>query len=364
MKPAVAKSQASAKPDQTKLDAFAGKMVRILNDAALAMMTSIGHRTGLFETMSGLESSSVSTIAKTAGLSERYVKEWLGAMVTGGIVEYDAANRTYSLPAEHAAFLTAAATPNNLSIPSQFISVLGAVEDHIVDCFRNGGGVPYERYKRFHEVMAEESSQTIGSVLIDSILPLVPDLKQRLENGVAVLDVGCGRGQTINLLANMFPKSSFTGYDISREAISTAKRDAKQAELKNVRFIVKDAAALKEKGKYDLITAFDSIHDQAHPQEVLQNIAGALKTDGVFLMQDIAGSSLLDNNMDHPLGPFCYTISCMHCMTVSLAQNGAGLGAMWGQERASEMLKHAGFDSIEIHSLPHDILNSYYVVRK
>jgi hypothetical protein len=132
----------------------------------------------------------------------------------------------------------------------------------------------------------------------------------------------------------------------------------------NVRFEVKDAATLDETSRYDLITTFDAIHDQARPAAVLEGIAGALKDDGVYLMQDIAGSSHLHNNMDHPLGPFLYTVSTMHCTTVSLAQGGEGLGTMWGEEKAKQMLAEAGFRSVEIRRLDHDIANTYYVVRK
>lgn len=110
--------------------------------------------------------------------------------------------------------------------------------------------------------------------------------------------------------------------------------------------------------------AFDAVHDQAEPAAVLAGIAGVLRPDGVYLMQDIAGSSHLHNNVDHPLGPFLYTISCMHRMTVSLAQNGEGLGAMWGEEKAKEMLGEAGFGELEVRRLPHDLQNSYYVARR
>jgi 2-polyprenyl-3-methyl-5-hydroxy-6-metoxy-1,4-benzoquinol methylase len=192
----------------------------------------------------------------------------------------------------------------------------------------------------------------------------MPGLAERLEEGATVLDVGCGRGQALSLMAETFPSSKFTGYDLSKEAIENAKSNAHSQKLSNARFEVQDVATLSENDKYDLITAFDSIHDQAHPTPVLANIAKALKPDGFFLMQDIAGSSQLEKNLNHPLGPFGYTISCMHCMSVSLAQNGDGLGAMWGEEKASEMLKNAGFKSIEINTLPHDILNSYFVIRK
>ena len=113
-----------------------------------------------------------------------------------------------------------------------------------------------------------------------------------------------------------------------------------------------------------MVTAFDAIHDQVQPASVLQEIAKALHPDGTFLMQDIAASSQVHKNVDHPVGPLLYTLSCMHCMTVSLAENGAGLGTMWGEELARSMLHEAGFTKIEVEKLPHDFLNIYYIIKK
>ena len=115
---------------------------------------------------------------------------------------------------------------------------------------------------------------------------------------------------------------------------------------------------------FDLITSFDAIHDQIKPLNVLKGIHRALKCDGVYLMQDIRGSSHVYKNVDHPIGTFIYTISTMHCMTVSLSQGGEGLGAMWGEEKAREYLEKADFKSIETNQLAHDIQNNWYVVRK
>ena len=348
--------------DQKKAEEFAGRMLEILNAGALAIMTSIGHRTGLFDAMSELPPSTSEQIASAAGLNERYVREWLGAMVVGGTVEHDAESGTYFLPPEHAAWLTRAATPNNIAVTTQFIPLMGSVEDGIVESFKVGGGLPYSAFPRFHEVMAEDSGQTVVAALTDAILPLVPGLTERLEEGMDVLDVGSGSGRALNLMARTFPNSRFTGYDISEEAIARAEAEAQG--LANVRFEIKDAATLDEKERYDLITTFDAIHDQAKPAAVLEGIARALKPDGVYLMQDIAGSSHVHNNMEHPLGPLLYTISTMHCMTVSLSQNGEGLGTMWGEEKAREMLHEAGFAKVEVKQLPHDFANSYYVVTK
>jgi len=190
-------------------------------------------------------------------------------MVVGGIVEHDPEDETYHLPPSNATFLTRAASPDNIAVTVQFIPLMGSVEDGIVESFRHGGGLPYSAFPRFHEVMAEDSGQTVVAALTDHILPLVPGLTERLKEGIDVLDVGCGSGRALNLLARRFPNSSFVGYDFSEEAIAHARAEAEGHGTKNVRFEVKDAAALEEEASYDLITTFDAVHDQAKPTKVL-----------------------------------------------------------------------------------------------
>jgi 2-polyprenyl-3-methyl-5-hydroxy-6-metoxy-1,4-benzoquinol methylase len=350
--------------DSAKAEAFGDRMVGMLNGAALALMTSIGHRTGLFDVMATMPPADSAKIAGEAGLCERYVREWLGAMVTGGVVEYDPAARAYALPAEHAAWLCREARPNNRAATAQWIGLLGGVEDAIVECFERGGGVPYASYGRFHAVMAEESDQTVVAALEDAILPVVPGLREALERGIEVLDVGCGSGRAVNRLARRFPESRFTGYDLLAEGVAAAKAEALSHGLRNTRFEVRDVSEIELAERFHLITAFDAIHDQARPEAVLAAIARALRPDGVFLMQDIAGTSCLERDAAHPLAPFLYTISCMHCMSVSLAQGGRGLGAMWGREVASRMLEAAGFAKPLLATLPHDPINQYYVARR
>ncbi|MBD2465850.1 methyltransferase domain-containing protein [Oscillatoria sp. FACHB-1407] len=348
----------------TQAEQFAERLLTILNSGALTLMTSIGHRTELFDTMAELPPSTSQAIADAAGLNERYVREWLGAMVTGQFVTYNPIDKTYTLPAEHAACLTRAATSDNIAPFAQYIPLLGSVEEQIIHCFYNGGGVPYSEFKRFHAVMAEDSGQTTVSALFDHVLPLIPGLTNALEQGIAVLDLGCGSGYALNKLARAFPNSQFTGYDFSEEAIAHAKGEAQLRKLSNIQFQVKDAATLDERDRYDLITTFDAIHDQAKPDIVLRNIYHALRSDGVYLMQDIHAASDVGGNLDHPAAPLLYTLSCMHCMTVSLAHGGMGLGAMWGQEQALHMLKDAGFTQVEVKRLAHDFQNDYYIVRK
>lgn len=350
--------------DPAKAEAFAGRMIDILNSGALTLMISIGHRTELFDTMAELSPSTSQQIADAAGLNERYVREWLGAMVTGGFVEYDSIAQTYVLPAEYAAFLTRAAESNNLALFAQFPPMLALVEDQIIDCFYEGGGVPYSAFKRFHAVMAEATHQGTVLPLVDGVLPLIPGLTEALQQGIDVLDVGCGSGGVLNKLAATFPNSRFTGYDFSGETIAAANAEAQRLKLRNVQFHIQDAATIEECDRYDLITTFDAIHDQAKPDQVLHNIYQALRPDGIYLMQEIRAATNVKDNLQHPLACYFYTVSCMHCMTVSLAYGGKGLGAMWGQETALRMLAEAGFKRVEIQQLPQDIVEDYYIVHK
>lgn len=360
-----ANSAETAQFDTARHEAFGERVVGMLNDAALAFMFSIGHRTGLLDTLRRLNRPATThEIADEAGLDERYVREWLGAMVTGRVIDYDPGTRSYRLPPEHAAWLTREATPNNLAAIMQFMSMFGKIEDHVLDCFHNGGGVPYERFERFHEIMAEESFQTIVSALDDHILPLVDGLVESLERGVDAVDVGCGRGLALMHLAKRFPNSRFVGYDFSPAAIDWANAEAQRRGLTNARFEVRDAARLDDERRFDVIFAFDAIHDQIDPHGMLAGIHRALKDDGLLLAQDIRTSSYVEKNVDHPVAPFLYTISTMHCMTVSLAHAGCGLGTCWGEELALRMFEEAGFTSVAVHTLDHDIMNNYYVCRK
>src|SRR5262245_2026894 len=352
--------------DAERAARFEARFVDVLNSGALCLMTSVGHRTGLFDAMANLPPSSDVQIAKAAALNERYVREWLGAMVAAGVVDLDPEVGLYTLPAEHASMLTRKSPAQNLGVFAQYIPLLGSVEDDIVACFRNGGGVPYGRYTRFHEVMAEDSGQSVLPALRDHILLLVPGLVERLESGIDVLDVGCGRGKALILMAGMFPKSRFMGFDLSPEAINWGRETAERHGVMNLGFEGRDLSDFHEtapRNGFDLITTFDAIHDQAKPMNVLKGIRRAIKPDGVFLAQDIKGSCHHHLNIDHPIGTLLYTVSCMHCMTVSLAQGGDGLGAMWGRETAERFFVEAGFSTVEVHELSHDIQNNYYVCR-
>jgi SAM-dependent methyltransferase len=346
------------------LEEFSTRYLEVLNHGALCLMISVGDRTGLFKALRSAGPCTSAQLARASGLNERYVREWLGAMTTGKIVEIE--NDHFVLPEAVSQLFANEEGTSNIAYLSQYIGMLGEVETRVVECFSKGGGVPYSAYSRFHDVMAEDSGQNIVAALLEHILPLVPGLTRDLQNGISVLDIGCGRGRALHLLAENFPRSRFTGVDLSEEAIAYARDHASRAGLGNLQFEVRDLTTFHREAPeaaYDLVTAFDAIHDQARPDNVLAGIRRSLKRGGVFLMQDIRASSAIAENRDHPIGVLLYTISCMHCMTVSLAQGGMGLGAMWGEQKALEFLKSAGFANVEVRTLKHDIQNNYYVAR-
>lgn len=357
-------SMATERFDSAVSEQFAGRMVEVLNNAAVALMASIGHQVGLFDALADRPPATSEDIAQTTGLDERYIREWLSALTVARIIDYDPAGRTFSLPREHAAWLTRAAGPNNLAAVTQFIPLLAQVEEPIIGCFRTGGGVPYSAYRQFQRLMAEDSAAVHDAALTSSILPLVAGLPERLRSGIDVADVGCGSGHAINLMAQNFPRSRFVGYDLSAEGIAAARREAQALGLANATFEESDVAELDLHDRFDLVTAFDAIHDQAHPASVLKGIADMLRPDGVFLMVDIQASSDLAENQDLPMAPFLYTVSTLHCMTVSLARGGVGLGTMWGEQRARQLLSEAGFTRVDVARIEDDLFNNYFIATK
>ena len=278
-------------PDTEATKAFGSRVMGIVNDSAIGLLLSIGHQTGLFDAMATLPGATSSEIASAAGLNERYVREWLGGMVSADIVEYEPQSKTYTVPAHHLPALTRAGGLDNVAKMAQHIALLGEVEQDIIGCFRNGGGLGYSRYPRFHAVRAEEVRAIFDSAVVDKILPLADGLPARLRAGIDIADFGCGSGHAINVLAKTFPESRCTGYDISADALQTGQAEATELGLTNVTFKAQDLAQLEIADAFDAILVFDAIHDQAQPAKVLANIHRALRPGGVFLMVDVKANA-------------------------------------------------------------------------
>lgn len=343
--------------------AFGDQVLGWYTGSFVTFMIDLGLRTGLFEAAGAGPATSVELAAR-AGLVERYVREWLGAMTTAGIFTYDPATEAYALPAEHAVCLSGD-DERNVAPLSQISSHLAPFIGRVAEAFRRGGGVPYGTYRpEFTDVMDGLNRPTFDGLLVDVMVPLVGGLADRLADGIRVADIGCGTGYSTNILAKAFPRSQFVGYDLAEDAIERAAGEARQDRLSNVIFEVRDVVTLPGDARLDAVFAFDAMHDQADPADVMAAVFDALVPGGVFVMVDIRASSHLERNLDNPLAPWIYAVSTLHCMPVSLASGGAGLGTAWGEERALRMLAEAGFVGLEVHAVPGDPLDSLYVARK
>jgi ubiquinone/menaquinone biosynthesis C-methylase UbiE len=362
------KSIETAKP-------FSEKITAILNYSALNLAMAIGYQTGLFDVMDTFDTpQTLPAIAQKSGLNLRYIKEWLGVMVTGQIVEIsrdEDGNNRYYLPKQHGDLVTRRAGNSNLGVYTQEIPLLTACAmEAVVEGFATGKGVDYDRYPKFQAFMSQLADAKHRQVLVDKFLPAVDGgrLMEDLRSGIRVCDLGCAAGVALILMADAFPESRFVGIDLSREAIETARREASRQQLSNLEFVIADAAALKEnpewKDSCDYVTAFDAIHDQTQPLAALQGVHHILAPGGRFSMVDIAARTNLADNLAHPMGPFLYTVSLMHCLPVGLVDGGSGLGMMWGQEKAVEMLQAAGFATVQVQEIPEDPFNLHFLCFK
>ena len=349
--------------DPLVAEAFAGKLMGLYTGGMITSMVDIGHRTGLFEAATGGPATS-QELADRAGLQERYVREWLGAMVTSGIFDYDPATRNYRLPAAHATVLVNSGA-GNMAPMSQLQAHLGKHLAAVVRAFREGGGVPYDAFRpEFTDVMDAVSRDLFDVHLIDHVLPVAPGLVETLTRGARAADVGCGTGHAVVLMARAFPESTFVGYDLAEDAIDQARGEAAAAGLTNATFEVRDVAALAPAEPFDAIVSFDTIHDQVDPVAVLASIHRALAPRGTYLMAEPYASSNLEDNVANPMAPMLYAISTLHCLTVSLAHGGAGLGTAFGEQKARELLAGAGFGEVTVIPSPADPGDAIYLTSR
>jgi SAM-dependent methyltransferase len=347
--------------DPERVEAFAGRLFELYTGGLLTFLVDIGHRTGLFAAAAAGPATSAELAAR-ADLQERYVREWLGAMVTGGILEYDPAAGTYRLPAEHAACLTGPGSAN-LAPLSRLDTHLAKHVDAVALAFREGGGVPYSAFRpEFTDVMDAMGRGVFDELLVEAVVPLVPGLAERLAAGARVADVGCGTGHAMVLLAAAY--STFVGYDLADDAIARARTEAAAAGLANARFEVRDAARLTTDEPFDVVFVFDAVHDQVAPAAALERIHAALAPGGTFVMLEPRAATDLAGNLGNPVAPLLYSVSTLHCLTVSLAGGGAGLGAAWGEELARSMLADAGFADVAVHEAPGDPVNAVFVATR
>ncbi|XP_022105230.1 uncharacterized protein LOC110987100 [Acanthaster planci] len=342
-----------AKPPNTageSMPEFGARIMETVNAGFIALSIAVGKETGLFSVLAGFEGQPKTSqeIADEAGLKERYVREWLGAMTTGRIVNMDASGKRFFLPPHRAIFLTTPGLGYELTILAAALPMQGKVFNYIIDSFKRDGprGISYEHFGDFHRFMNACSLIWWDRHLVSTFIPSIPGLKDMLETGISVLDLGCGEGGASLILGKAFPQSSIVGVDLCSHAVAEAKKAATAQQLTgNVHFVEMDAHDIPDdwEGRFHYVLAWDSIHDMARPEKILERVRKVLAPGGRMSVLEVNARSAIADNMNMPFASTFYTNSMFHCMTVQLHAGGEGLGNMWGRERAEETLRSGGF---------------------
>jgi SAM-dependent methyltransferase len=353
-----------AKPqvDWNKVKNFSKQVSTDIGAAMLGAMSYIGDRLGIFKALADGAAVTSAELAEKTGLSERYLREWLGAMTAAQYVAYDTATRKYSMPPEHAMILAREESPFFMGGFIQGIIPNLSVTPQVMRAFRDGKGVSQSEYPpETFESMERSSAGMYRNQLIRKWLPTMPEVVKTLEAGGSARDVGCGSGRAAIALAQAFPKAKIFGFDAHAGSLERARNNAKAAGLGDrIKFEVVDGTRLPE-AEFDFISTFDVVHDSVDPTGLLRSIRRALKPGGTYLMVEVNVSARLEDNIN-PMGRMMYSMSTLYCMSVSLAGGGAGIGACMGEDKARELVREAGFT--QFRRLPiDDLFSALYEVR-
>jgi 2-polyprenyl-3-methyl-5-hydroxy-6-metoxy-1,4-benzoquinol methylase len=329
--------------DQEKLEGF---VERIVLDAGTAMrggLMYIGDRLGIFAALAESGPVTAVELAGRTSLDERYLREWLGSMATAEYLEHDSEGDTYFLPPEHALPLADEEFPFFTGGLLQMIVPTVTVAPQVAEAFKTGRGVTQDQYlPDMYEAIERMTAPWYKHELIQAWIPAMPGVQEKLEAGGSACDVGCGSGRAPITIAKAFPLAEIHGYDVHAGSIERARATAQGDGVGDrVTFTIGDGAELP-KGRFDLLSTFDVVHDSVDPVGLMSAIRGALREDGTYLMLEMNASGDVEENRN-PLGKFLYNVSTLYCMTTSLAHGGAGIGACMGEEKARELAYAAGF---------------------
>lgn len=349
--------------DKDKIKSFSERFFADMAGAMTAGMGYLGVKTGLFRAMAGKGAMTLDDVAKATGLQGRYVEEWLKGMTAAGYLDYDAARETFRLPDEHAYLVASEGTDHFLGSLYAMAPVMLRTAPEVADAFQKGGGV------HFHDIGTDgvEALDVLNrgayeNRLASYWLKTVPDTVTRLENAGRAIDIGCGAGRICIVLAKAFPKAEIVGLDPDAESIRQAKEAAAEAGVNGaLRFVAQSTADFRDTQGFDLMTAFDCIHDFAAPEQTLREMRGLLKPDGTLFIAEPKAADRLEDNVN-PVATMFYGFSLFHCMTQSLARGGPGLGTCLGPKRMEDLLRDAGFTRFEILPIKSQV-NLFYAAR-
>jgi SAM-dependent methyltransferase len=350
--------------DRSRAASLARQVGTDFGAALTVALAFIGDRLGLFKLLADGEPRTSAQIAEQACINERYVREWAATMAASGYLDYQPADASFRMTSEQAMVLTREDNTFFTGGAFQYAVACFRQIGKLTDAFRNGGGVPFTDFgPDIVEAIERLFHCGYEAWVADQWIPALPALKAKLDSGAEVAEVGCGAGQCIVPVAAAFPNSHFTGFDIDVASLERAQTKAENAGVADrVAFKRIPAELIPDIDRFDLVMAFNCIHDMANPRGALAGIRRVLKPNGTLLWSEAEAGDRLEDNLT-PIGRTMYGASTMHCMTVSLAQGGEGLGTVIGKSLAHHLVNEAGFASFEVLPIKNPF-HQIFVARK
>jgi 2-polyprenyl-3-methyl-5-hydroxy-6-metoxy-1,4-benzoquinol methylase len=332
--------------DEAKMHAFLGQAVGDVGAAMSAVLALIGDKLGLYKAMAGAGPLTVAELARRTGTTERYVREWLGNQAAGGYVAYDAKSDSYTLPPEQAAALADETSPFFVAGAFEVIAAVFKAEPRIAENFRTGRGLDWGEHDcRLFSGTERFFRPSYRGNLVNSWIPALDGVKEKLMAGGKVADIGCGHGASTILMAQAFPKSRFFGFDMHAPSIDTARTRAADAGVGDRVTFEAAASTNYPGGDYDLVAHFDCLHDMGDPAGASRHVAETLDRDGTWMIVEPLAADRVEGNLN-PVSRVYYAASTMICVPASLAHHGPALGAQAGEARLREVIRAGGFSRV------------------
>jgi 2-polyprenyl-3-methyl-5-hydroxy-6-metoxy-1,4-benzoquinol methylase len=331
--------------NEAKLHELVGSVLHDLGGAFSVPLVQIGERLGLYEAISSLGSCNAAELASKTKLNQRYLQEWLCAQAASGFITYDAQSESFSMTPEQVFVFANRDSPFYLAPAFGAAAAFSQNEPLVRDAFATGAGISWaDQSQCLSCAVAKFFRPGYQNHLVQSWLPAIGGMSEKLESGAKIADVGCGHGYSTTLMAQAFPNSEFVGIDFHEESIVEARKHAASHGIENIKFEVSEAKALN--GKFDLVTIFDCLHDMGDPIGGMRHVRELLNDGGAcMIVEPMAGDSLTENI--NPVSRLYYCASTMVCVPTSLAQEtGTALGAQAGEAALTKVVKESGFSKV------------------